>query len=70
MYINNQDAHLMANNQQPTCHTHHLDIKHFVLHDWTERDLIILYPIPTHDNNSDTLTKSLGPQLFYHYRND
>ena len=69
MYIDNQGARLMANNQQPTHRTRHLDIKHFALHDWTEQDLIILCPVSTHDNNSDLLTKPLGCQFFHRYHN-
>ena len=69
MYVDNQGARLMANNQQPSRRTRHLDIKHFALHNWTERDLLVLCPVSTHDNNSDILTKSLGRQLFHRHRN-
>ena len=40
--------------------TKHLDICYFACTEWTERDLIVLKPILTSDNNSDTLTKALG----------
>ena len=69
LYVDNQGARMMANNQQPSRRTRHLDIKHFALHDWTERDLLVLCPVSTHDNNSDILTKSLGRQLFHQHRN-
>ena len=59
----------MANNQQPTRCTRHLDIKHFVLHDWTEQDLIILCLVSTCDNNFDLLTKPLVRQLFHRHHN-
>jgi hypothetical protein len=59
---------LMANAQQPTRRTRHMDIKHFALLDWVERDLLILEAIRTHDNAADTMTKTLTKQLFYrHY---
>jgi len=53
------------NTQQPTCNTHHLDIKHFVLLDWVQCDLLALHTISTHDNGPNTFTKPLGKQLFH-----
>jgi hypothetical protein len=59
---------MMANAQQPTRRTRHLDIKHFALLDWVERDLILLKTISTSDNAADAFTKPLSKQLFYrHY---
>jgi hypothetical protein len=40
LYGDNQGALLMANQQQPTKGTRHMNIKHFVLQDWVEHDLI------------------------------
>mmetsp|Transcript_22056 Transcript_22056/g.31605 ORF Transcript_22056/g.31605 Transcript_22056/m.31605 type:complete len:99 (+) Transcript_22056:1159-1455(+) len=58
----------MANAQQPTRRTRHMDIKHFSLLDWVGRDLIILQAIATADNAADAMTKFLPKQLFYrHY---
>ena len=42
LYIDNNGALLMANAQQPTKRTKHMDIKNFGLLDWVERDLLIL----------------------------
>ena len=65
LYIDNNGALLMANAQQPTRRTRHMDIKHFALLDWVERDLVVMKRINTTDNYADSMTKSLGRQLHY-----
>ena len=68
MYEDNNGALLMANAGQPTKHTRHIDIRHFALLDWVERDLVILERIDTDKNPSDALTKPLARILFHrHY---
>jgi hypothetical protein len=67
LFINNNGALLMANAQQPTRRTRHLEIKKFALLDWVQRDLMILQRISTLDNCSDGLTKQNGRQLFYRH---
>ena len=67
LYEDNNGALMMANAQQPTKCTRHLDIKYFALLDWVERDLLILHSISTHDNSADALTKPLAKQLFYRH---
>ena len=67
LFIDNNGALLMGNAQQPTRRTRHMDIKHFSLLDWIERDLILMKRINTSDNSADTLTKSLGCNLFYRH---
>jgi hypothetical protein len=42
IYEDNKGALMMVNSQQPTRRTRHLEIKHFALLDWVERNLIIL----------------------------
>ncbi len=42
LYEDNNGALMMANAQQPTQRTRHVDIKVFALLDWVERDLLIL----------------------------
>ena len=64
LYEDNAAAIKMANAQRPTRRTRHLDIRHFALLDWVERDQVILAHISTHDNPADGLTKSLQPVLF------
>jgi hypothetical protein len=57
----------MANAQQPTRRTRHLDIKKFALLEWIEQDLMLLQSIRSSDNAADTMTKSLSKQLFYRH---
>lgn len=64
LFDDNTEALLMANAQQPTCRTRHMDIKHFTLLDWVERDLLVLEAISTHDNAADAMTKTLTWQTF------
>ena len=59
----------MANAQQPTKRTRHMDIKTFALQDWVERDLIRLKRINTSDNYADVMTKATGRTLFYRHMN-
>jgi hypothetical protein len=63
--VNNNGALLMANAQQPTKRTHHINIKHFAILDRVEQDLLILHSISTHDNAADAMTKPLMKPLFY-----
>jgi hypothetical protein len=65
MFEDNNGALLMANAQQPTKRTQHIDIKHFALLDWVEGDLVILHAISTHDNAADAMTKTLTKPLFH-----
>lgn len=62
MYEDNRGALHMANAQQPTNRTQHIDIKTFPLTDWVERDLITLKTIL--DNCADHLTKALPKHYF------
>ena len=67
LFIDNNGALLMGNAQQPTRRTWHMDIIIFPLLDWIERDLILMKRINTSDDSADTLTKSLGHNLFYRH---
>jgi hypothetical protein len=59
---------MMANVQQPTRRTRHIEIKHYALLDWVEQDLLILQHISTHGSAADAMTKTLSRQLLYrHY---
>ena len=68
MYEDNNGALMMANAGQPTKRTRHIDIRHFALLDWVERDLVILERVETAANASDVLTKATGRIIFHrHY---
>jgi hypothetical protein len=65
LFEDNNGALMMANAQQPTKCTRHIEIKHFALLDWVEQDMLILQAISTHDNAADAMTKTVTKQLFY-----
>ena len=67
LYEDNHGALMMANAQQPTRQMHHIDLKHFSILDWVERDLLLLEEISTHDNAADAMTKCLPKILFYRH---
>lgn len=65
LYEDNSGALHMANAQQPTKRTRHMDIKHFMLQQWVLEDSLLLSPISTQNNISDAFTKCLGRIKFY-----
>ena len=67
LFIDNQGALLMADAQQPTRRTRHIDIKHFKIQEWVEQDILTMKRINTHDNRSDAMTKALPHGLFYRH---
>ena len=67
LYEDNNGALMMANAQQPTRRTRHMDIKKFALLSWVEQDLITLHRVNTSDNTADGMTKALAKQLFYRH---
>ncbi len=69
LYEDNQGALLLANAQQPTKRTRHMDIKNFALQDWVKEDLIRLIRISTNDNYADVMTKATARTLFYRHMN-
>lgn len=58
---------MMANAQQPTKRTRHMDIKYFAIQDWVLKDLITLEYIRTSDNYYDDLTKPTAKVLFHRH---
>ena len=69
LYKDNAGAFLMADAEKPTPRTSHIDIRHFVLLDWVERDLIQLEHISTALNTADILKKSTL-RIIFHQHND
>ena len=65
IYEDNNGSILMANAGKPTRRARHLDLKHFAIQDWIEKDLLYLKWISTTNNCSDSLTKALGRILQY-----
>jgi deoxyuridine 5'-triphosphate nucleotidohydrolase len=67
MFEDNRGALFMANAQQASTRTRHIDIKHFALVDWVEQDLMILEEIASAENSADSMTKATGKILFYRH---
>lgn len=65
IYEDNNGAILMANAGKPTRRTRHVELKHFAIQDWVQKDLLIMKWISTHNNCSDSFTKALTKMLQY-----
>ncbi len=61
----NRGARQLSNARQPTRRTRHVDMKHFVILQWTEEERITYSDVSTNDNFSDSLTKPTGRVKFY-----
>jgi len=64
---NRGGALFMANAQQTSPRTRHIDIREFALVDWILQDLLILEGIKTTVNCADSFTKALARILFYRH---
>ena len=67
IFEDNRGARLMAHAGQPTRQSRHIDIRHYAILDWVERDLVSLEEIPSGLNVSDALTKQNGLVLFHRH---
>ena len=63
----NRGARHMANSQRPTKRTRHVDMKQFVILEWTEEEHIMFQDVPTANNPSDSLSKQTGRIKFYEH---
>jgi hypothetical protein len=63
----NRGARQLSNARQPTRRTRHVDMKHFVILQWTEEERITYSDVSTNDNFSDSLTKPTGRVKFYEH---
>ena len=63
--IDDRGALFMANAEQPTRRTRHMDTKNFAMQHWTKEEHMMLKPIATQDNASDHFTKALGRTKFH-----
>ena len=59
LFKDNRGALFMANAQQTSNQTEHIDIKILALINWVEQDLMILTIIKTPDKCADTMTKAV-----------
>ena len=57
----------MANAQQPTRRTRHVEMKHFAILQWTEDKFLKYIPTGTAENFADTLSKNTGSIKFHEH---
>jgi len=55
----------MANAEQPTRQTRHMDTKAFAIQQWTKEQYLVLESINTKINAADHFSKALGRIKFY-----
>ena len=55
----------MANAEQPTRRTWHVDTKSFATQQWTKEEHVMPEPISTENNASDHFSKAPGQTKFY-----
>ena len=67
IHADNQGAIRMANAQQPTRRTRHVEMKHFVILQWTDDKFINFIDTKTDENYSDTLSKPTARTKFYEH---
>ena len=66
--VDNRAARQFTNAQQPTRRTRHIDMKDFVIMQWTEEERIIYKDVKSQHNPSDTISKQTGRTKFYEHR--
>ena len=67
IHADNQGVIRMANAQQPTCRTRHVEMKHFVILQWTDDKFINFIDTKTDENYSDSLSKPTARTKFYEH---
>ena len=65
LYIDNRGALFMANAEQPTRRTRHMETKAFAIQDWIKEEHMVLKPIASSHNTADHFSKALGRTKFY-----
>jgi hypothetical protein len=63
----NRGARQLSNAHQPTRRTRHVDMKQFVILQWTEEERIHYSEVSSNNNFSDSLTKPTGRVKFYEH---
>jgi hypothetical protein len=63
----NQGAVRLANAHQPTRRTRHVEMKHFIILQWTDDKFIDFVDTSIDENYSDSLSKPTGRTKFYEH---
>ena len=67
VHVDNQGAIRLANSRQPTRQTRHVEMKHFVILQWTDDKFINFIDTKTDENYSDSLSKPTARTKFYEH---
>jgi hypothetical protein len=67
IYADNKGALCIANAQQPSRRTRHVDLKHFAILEWTDQEYIHFEGVKSEYNISDSLSKQTGRTKFYEH---
>ena len=67
LLVDNRGALYMVESQAPTKRTRHVDIRYFALLQWQQQKLLVVIPVPTADNISDSMTKATGRIKFHQH---
>ena len=65
LHIDNQGALFMANAEQPTRRTGHMETKTFATQQWIREENMLLKAVGTQNNAADHFSKALGRIKFY-----
>jgi len=60
LYVDNQATINIVNEKRPTPRARHVDVQHFAIQEWRERELVKLSHIPGVINPADAETKALS----------
>ena len=66
--VDNRGARQLANAQQPTRRTRHIDMKDFVILQWTEEERIKFVDVKSEYNPADAVSKPTGRTKFYTFK--
>ena len=69
IHANNQGAIIMANSQQTTRRTRHVEMKHFVILKWKDDKFINFIGTKTDENYSNSLSKPTAKNILQTHRN-
>ena len=67
LLVDNRGALFMVESQAPTKRTRHVDIRYFALLQWQQQKLLVVIPVPTANNISDSMTKATGRIKFHQH---
>ena len=65
--MDNKGAMFLANNEQASQRTKHIDIKYHYIRQHVEEGTVKINLVKSEDNTSDVFTKNLGYKLFWEH---